>query len=58
MIGAETIDSLPAIYGNRWANRGIEGMAFNSKDGLLYAFMQSPLAVSYTHLTLPTKRIV
>jgi 2',3'-cyclic-nucleotide 2'-phosphodiesterase (5'-nucleotidase family) len=42
-IGAETIDSLPAIYGNRWSNRGIEGMAFNSTDGLLYAFMQSPL---------------
>jgi 2',3'-cyclic-nucleotide 2'-phosphodiesterase (5'-nucleotidase family) len=44
-IGAETIDSLPAIYGNRWSNRGIEGMAFNSKDGLLYAFMQSPLDI-------------
>ncbi|MFN7894597.1 MAG: choice-of-anchor I domain-containing protein, partial [Cyanobacteriota bacterium] len=45
VIGAETLASLPAIYGNRWANRGIEGMAFNSKDGLLYAFMQSPLDV-------------
>ncbi|MFN9692527.1 MAG: choice-of-anchor I domain-containing protein, partial [Synechococcaceae cyanobacterium] len=45
LIGAETIDSLPAIYGNRWANRGIEGMAFNSNDGLLYAFRQSPLDV-------------
>jgi 2',3'-cyclic-nucleotide 2'-phosphodiesterase (5'-nucleotidase family) len=44
-IGAETIDSLPAIYGNRWSNRGIEGMAFNSTDGLLYAFIQSPLDV-------------
>jgi 2',3'-cyclic-nucleotide 2'-phosphodiesterase (5'-nucleotidase family) len=44
-IGAETIDSLPAVYGNRWSNRGIEGMAFNSSDGLLYAFMQSPLDV-------------
>jgi 2',3'-cyclic-nucleotide 2'-phosphodiesterase (5'-nucleotidase family) len=44
VIGAETIDSLPAIYGsNRWSNRGIEGMAYNSTDGLLYAFMQSPL---------------
>ncbi|MFM8276205.1 MAG: choice-of-anchor I domain-containing protein, partial [Cyanobium sp.] len=44
VIGSETIDSLPAIYGsNRWSNRGIEGMAFNSTDGLLYAFMQSPL---------------
>ena len=45
VIGAETIDSLPAIYANRWANRGIEGMAFNPTDGLLYAFMQSPLDV-------------
>ena len=45
VIGVETIDSLPAIYGDRWANRGIEGMAFNSNDGLLYAFMQSPLDV-------------
>lgn len=44
-IGAETIDSLPAIYGNRWSNRGIEGMAFNPTDGLLYAFLQSPLDV-------------
>jgi len=44
-IGDETIDSLPAIYGNRWANRGIEGMTFNSKDNLLYAFMQSPLDI-------------
>lgn len=44
-IGAETIDSLPAVYGNRWSNRGIEGMAFNPTDGLLYAFMQSPLDV-------------
>jgi 2',3'-cyclic-nucleotide 2'-phosphodiesterase (5'-nucleotidase family) len=44
-IGTETIDSLPAVYGNRWSNRGIEGMAFNASDGLLYAFMQSPLDV-------------
>jgi len=45
VIGAETIDSLPAIYGTRQSNRGIEGMAFNSKDGLLYAFVQSPMDV-------------
>jgi len=45
VIGAETIDSLPAIYGNRWSNRGIEGMAYNPKDGLLYAFVQSPLDI-------------
>jgi hypothetical protein len=45
VVGFETIDSLPAVYGNRWSNRGIEGMAFNSTDGLLYAFLQSPLDV-------------
>ena len=45
VIGSETIDSLPAVYGDRWANRGIEGMAHNSIDGLLYAFMQSPLDI-------------
>ncbi|MEB3276273.1 MAG: esterase-like activity of phytase family protein, partial [Cyanobacteriota bacterium] len=44
-IGAETIDSLPAVYANRWSNRGNEGMAFNPTDGLLYAFIQSPLDV-------------
>jgi len=45
VIGAETIDSLPAVYANRRPNRGIEGMAFNPTDGLLYAFLQSPLDV-------------
>ena len=45
VIGAETIDSLPAIYGNRQSNRGIEGMVFNPTDGLLYAFVQSPMDI-------------
>lgn len=39
--GSET---LPAVYSSRRANRGFEALALNSDDGLLYAFIQSPLA--------------
>ena len=45
-VSAYTFATLPAIYANRASNRGFEGMAFNSKDGLLYAFVQSPLQPS------------
>ncbi len=38
-----TLDTLPEVYSSRQANRGFEGMAYNSTDGLLYAFIQSPL---------------
>ncbi len=42
-VAGYTTFSLPAVYGDRQANRGFEGMAFNPNDGLLYAFVQSPL---------------
>ena len=42
-VSAYTLATLPAVYANRLINRGFEGMAFNSKDGLLYAFVQSAL---------------
>lgn len=45
-VSTFTFATLPAIYSSRWLNRGFEGMAFNSKDGLLYAFVQSPLQPS------------
>ena len=38
--GAET---LPAVYLNRRANRGFEGIAYDSTTNLIYAFIQSPL---------------
>ena len=40
-FGSET---LPAEYSSRRANRGFEGMALDSDAGILYAFIQSPLA--------------
>ncbi|MBN1928726.1 MAG: esterase-like activity of phytase family protein, partial [Chlorobiaceae bacterium] len=38
-----TLETLPEIYSTINNNRGFEAMAYNSKDGLLYAFIQSPL---------------
>lgn len=45
-VSTYTLATLPAVYANRLLNRGFEGMAFNSKDGLLYAFVQSALQPS------------
>ena len=42
-VAGYTWATLPAVYSDRQSNRGFEGMAFNPKDGLLYAFVQSPL---------------
>lgn len=39
--GSET---LPAEYSTRRANRGFEGVAFDTDAGILYAFIQTPLA--------------
>ena len=36
-------EMLPAVYTKRWANRGFEGIAYNPEEGLVYAFIQSPL---------------
>ena len=41
--GAFGTETLPAVYAQRRANRGIEGMALNTDNGNLYAFIQSPL---------------
>ena len=41
--GTYGTETLPAVYAKRRANRGFEGMALNTDDGLLYAFIQSPI---------------
>lgn len=41
--GTYGMETLPAVYAKRRANRGFEGMALNTDDGLLYAFIQTPL---------------
>ncbi|MEM9904366.1 MAG: esterase-like activity of phytase family protein, partial [Cyanobacteria bacterium P01_D01_bin.44] len=40
-FGTET---LPTAYLNRRANRGFEGMALDTDEGILYAFIQTPLS--------------
>ena len=42
-VAAYTGKTLPAVYSDRRGNRGFEGLAFNSDDDLLYAFIQSPM---------------
>ena len=41
--GAFGTETLPAVYAQRRSNRGFEGMALNTDNGNLYAFIQSPL---------------
>ena len=45
-VSSYTLATLPAVYADRLINRGFEGMALNSKDGYLYAFVQSALQPS------------
>ncbi len=40
-FGTET---LPTEYSNRLTNRGFEGMALDTDEGILYAFIQTPLS--------------
>jgi hypothetical protein len=42
-IGTYGEESLPAVYSKRRANRGFEGLAYDSVNHLVYAFIQSPL---------------
>lgn len=35
--------TLPAVYNKRWANRGFEGIGYDSVNHVIYAFIQSPM---------------
>jgi hypothetical protein len=41
--GAFGQETLPAVYSARRANRGFEGVALDTDNNILYAFIQSPL---------------
>ena len=43
-VGTFGSETLPAEYSTRRSNRGFEGMAFDADAGILYAFIQTPLA--------------
>lgn len=36
-------ETLPAVYNKRRANRGFEALALDTDEGILYAFIQSPM---------------
>ena len=41
--GSFGTETLPEVYAQRRGNRGFEGMALNTDNGNLYAFIQSPI---------------
>jgi len=41
--GTYGTETLPAVYNKRWANRGFEALALDTDEGILYAFIQSPM---------------
>ena len=41
--GTYGTETLPAVYAQRRANRGFEGMAYDEEQTRLYAFIQSPI---------------
>ena len=43
-VGTFGSETLPAEYANRRRNRGFEAIALDSESGVLYAFIQTPLA--------------
>ncbi|MGK7892688.1 MAG: esterase-like activity of phytase family protein [Xenococcus sp. (in: cyanobacteria)] len=42
-VGTFGTETIPEVYAQRRVNRGFEGMALNTDNGLLYAFIQSPI---------------
>ena len=42
-LGTFGTETLPAVYAQRRSNRGFEGLALNTDNGRLYAFIQSPI---------------
>ena len=42
-VGFYGTETLPAVYAKRRANRGFEALALDTDEGILYAFIQSPI---------------
>ncbi|WP_191964788.1 esterase-like activity of phytase family protein [Synechococcus sp. RSCCF101] len=53
-----TLTTLPEVYSERRGNRGFEGMVYNSDDGLLYAFIQSPMSVGGSRTQSEVRRVL
>ena len=50
--------TLPEVYLERRGSRGFEALAYNSDDGLLYAFIQTPMSVGGSKSTSTVRRIL
>lgn len=54
--GAFGTETLPAVYAQRRANRGFEGMALNTDNDNLYAFIQSAIDNIILMLATPKQK--
>lgn len=43
-VGTYGEETLPAVYNTRRSNRGFEAVALDTDEGVLYAFIQTPLS--------------
>ena len=50
--------TLPEVYLERRGSRGFEALAYNSDDGLLYAFIQTPMSVGGDRSSSTVRRIL
>ena len=50
--------TLPEVYLERRGSRGFEALAYNSDDGLLYAFIQTPMSVGGDSSSSTVRRIL
>jgi len=50
--------TLPEVYLERRGSRGFEALAYNSDDGLLYAFIQTPMSVDGDRSSSTVRRIL
>ena len=53
-----TVKTLPAVYSQRRANRGLEALAYHSRDNLLYGFMQSPMSAGGKKSASELRRVI
>ena len=57
-VSGYTVKTLPAIYSQRRANRGLEALAYDSRENLIYGFMQSPMSVGGSKSASQLRRVI
>ena len=57
-VSGYTVKTLPAIYSQRRGNRRLEALASDSRENLIYGFMQSPMSVGGNKSASELRRVI